>query len=139
MLTEAAARISAGKPFDAARSYARAAQFAEQVCEACELNGAIGESEAMRMRAVEYRSRSMALAKGRQDGKRCRPYLDADPEDQNYSDADSDALDQQILMLIDEGTARLSWDRIGGLDHLGQELKFHYGLALAQRPPGVEL
>jgi katanin p60 ATPase-containing subunit A1 len=136
MLTEAAARVSASKPMDASRSYARAAQFAEQVAELC-ADG--GESEAMRMRAVEYRSRSLAMAKGRLDSKRCRPNENTDAEDLAYSDADSDALEQQILMLIEDGRRAVEWDRIGGLDDLGRELKFHYGLALAKRPEGVEI
>ncbi|MEO7425924.1 MAG: ATP-binding protein [Fibrobacteria bacterium] len=136
MLTEAAARVSAGKPLDASRSYARAAQFAEQVAE---IGADDGESEAMRMRAVEYRSRSLAMAKGRLDPKRCRPNENAAAEDMAYSDADSDALEQQILMLIEDGRRDVQWDRIGGLDELGRELKFHYGLALARRPDGVEI
>ncbi len=138
-LTEAAARMTAGKPVDASRSYARAARFAEEVVEVLEVGGNSGEAEAMRLRAIEYRSRAAALSKGREDDKRCRPFPEADADDRGYSDSESDAIDQQILMLIDDGGARLDWNRIGGLDPVGRELKFHYGLALARHPEGVEL
>jgi katanin p60 ATPase-containing subunit A1 len=48
-------------------------------------------------------------------------------------------LERQILMLIDDRPRDLGWDRIGGLDGPGGELRFHYGLALARRPAGLDI
>lgn len=136
MLTEAAARTSVGKAEDASRSYARAAQFATQIAE---IHSDPGEAEAMRIRAMEYRSRATAMAKGRMDTKRCRPDTEADPEDREARDEDDDALEQRVLALIDESPRNLDWNQVGGLDSEGNELKFHYGLALAKRPEGLEV
>lgn len=140
MLTEAAARVSAGKAEEASRSYAHAAKFATQIAEICP---EMGEAEAMRMRAMEYRSRATAMAKtkfgNRIDTKRCRPDVEADPEDREARDEDDDALEQRVLALIDESPRNLDWSQVGGLDNEGRELKFHYGLALAKRPEGLEI
>lgn len=136
MLTEAATRLSAGKTIEASRSYNKAAQYAEQFAEA--LQDPV-EAEVMRMRAVEYRSRSLALAKGRVDLKRSRPYEDHEADDRVYTDEEADAHEQQILLLIDERPRNIDWNKIGGLHDLKEELKFHYGLTMAKVPDGVEL
>ena len=94
MLTEAATRLSAGKTIEASRSYNKAAQYAEQFAEAAE--DAV-EAESMRMRAIEYRSRSLALAKGRVDPKRSKPYEGHEDDDKVYTDEEADAQEQQIL------------------------------------------
>ncbi len=136
MLTEAATRLSAGKTIEASRSYNKAAQYAEQFAEA---HGDPVEAEVMRMRAVEYRSRSLALAKGRVDLKRSKPYEGHEADDKVYTDEEADAQEQQILLLIDERPRNIDWNKIGGLHDLKEELKFHYGLTMAQVPDGVEL
>ncbi len=136
MLTEATSRLSVGKLVEASRSFTKAAQFAEQLAEISE---DADERSAHLVRATEYRRRSAALARGRQDARRSKPYQDHEADDQVYSDEDTDALEQQILLLIDDRPSRIGWADIGGLETLKQELKFHYGLAMAQVPDGLEI
>ncbi|MBL29190.1 MAG: hypothetical protein CMM50_16790 [Rhodospirillaceae bacterium] len=136
MLTEAASRMALGKTLEASRSFNKAAQFAEQLLEVLEDPE---ERRSMALRVNEYRSRAHALARGRLDLKRSRPYEEHETDDQVYTDEESDALEQQILMLIDDRPRHMDWAAIGGMEELKTELKFHYGLAMAQLPPGIEI
>ena len=137
MLTEANTRMAVGKNEAASRSYHKAAQFAEQLIDLME------ESDArvsMSVRAVEYKQRARALrSKGGMDTKRVKPVEDHEADDVAYSDEEADALEQQILLLIDDSPSHVDWDAIGGLEPLKNELKFHYGLAMAKVPEGVQV
>ena len=137
MLTEANTRMSVGKNEEASRSYHKAAQFAEQLIEM------LAESDARRawsVRATEYKQRARTLiSKGGMDTKRVKPVEDHEADDVAYSDEEADALEQQILLLIDDSPSRVDWDAIGGLATLKNELKFHYGLAMAKVPEGVQV
>ena len=135
MLTEANTRMAVGKNEEASRSYHKAAQFAEQVIEMLEDADA---RRSMTIRATEYKLRARALtSKGGMDLKRIKPAEDHEADEVAYSDEEADALEQQILLLIDDSPKRIDWETIGGLDALKNELKFHYGLAMAKVPEGV--
>lgn len=136
MLTEATSRLSVGKTAEAARSFSKAAQFAEQLAEIADDPE---ERKSGLVRAAEYRQRAAALAKGRHDARRSKPYTEHEADDQVLSDEETDALEQQILLLIDDRPSRVDWDSIGGLSALKTELKFHYGLAMARLPEGVAI
>jgi SpoVK/Ycf46/Vps4 family AAA+-type ATPase len=135
MLTEANTRLAVGKTEEASRSYRKAAQFAEQMIE---LLDDPDQRRSMTVRATEYQQRSRALSKtGRMDMSRIKPSDDHEADEVAYSDEEADALEQQILLLIDDRPRSIEWDSIGGLDGLKQELKFHYGLAMAKMPEGI--
>lgn len=137
MLTEANTRIAVGKNEEASRSYHKAAQFAEQMIELLE----DGEAQrSMSIRAAEYKQRARKLrSNGKMDTARIKPVTDHEADEIAYSDEESDALEQQILLLIDDSPGRIDWDAIGGLTVLKEELRFHYGLAMAKIPQGVEI
>jgi SpoVK/Ycf46/Vps4 family AAA+-type ATPase len=135
MLTEANTRLAVGKNLEASRSYRKAAQFAEQLIEVLDDPE---ERQAMTVRVSEYLQRSRSLTtRGRMDLQRIKPIEEHDAEDKAYTDEESDALEQQILLLIDDRPRSIEWNSIGGLESLKRELKFHYGLAMAQLPEGV--
>jgi SpoVK/Ycf46/Vps4 family AAA+-type ATPase len=137
MLTEANARLSVGKTAEASRSYEKAWQFAEQLIE---LLDDPAERRALTVRANEYRQRSRALnLTGRMDMGRVKPADEIEADDKAYTDEESDALEQQILLLIDDRPRSIDWSSIGGLGELKEELKFHYGLAMARLPAGVDI
>ena len=137
MLTEANTRLTIGKNLEASRSYHKAAQFADQLIEILEDADA---KRSMTIRAAEYRQRSRALSStGKMDLGRVKPTEEIDPEDAVYTDEESDALEQQILLLIDDRPRHIHWESIGGLAPLKNELKFHYGLAMARIPDGMEI
>ncbi len=137
MLTEANTRLAVGKAEEASRSYNKAAQFADQLIE--QLNEG-EERRTMTVRANEYRQRSRALvSKGRMDMGRVKPSTDHEADEVAFSDEESDALEQQILLLIDDRPRSIHWESIGGLTALKTELKFHYGLAMATMPDGLEV
>ncbi len=137
MLTEANTRMAVGKNEAASRSYHKAAQFAEQLIDLMEESDA---RASMSVRAVEYKQRARALrSKGGMDTKRVKPVEDHEADDVAYSDEEADALEQQILLLIDDSPSHVDWDAIGGLEPLKNELKFHYGLAMAKVPEGVQV
>ncbi|MCH6581200.1 MAG: AAA family ATPase, partial [Nitrospinae bacterium] len=76
------------------------------------------------------------------DEKLTEPWAQRDikPDDLMFiDDEEADALEQQILLLIDDSPKRIDWESIGGLDALKKELKFHYGLAMAKVPEGVRV
>ena len=128
MLSEANTRMQAGKTLDAARSYKKAAQFAEQ---SIELLSDADERRAMTLRATEYKQRSRSLeTTGRADLGRVKP-SEMPADEIVYSDEDSDLQEQQILLLIDDTPRTIEWESIGGLLELKEELKFHFGLAIA--------
>tara|TARA_Y100001970_G_scaffold267935_1_gene358598 strand:- start:59954 stop:61195 length:1242 start_codon:yes stop_codon:yes gene_type:complete len=136
MLSEASTRMQAGKVSDAARSYKKAAQFADQ---ALELIEDAEERRAMSIRAAEYKQRSRSLeTTGRADLGRIKP-SEMPADEIVYSDEESDLQEQQILLLIDDTPRKIDWDSIGGLSELKNELKFHYGLAMAKNPDGIEI
>jgi katanin p60 ATPase-containing subunit A1 len=136
MLSEANTRMQAGKNLDAARSYKKAAQFAEQ---SIELLSDADERCAMTLRATEYKQRSRSLeTTGRADLGRVKP-SEMPADEIVYSDEDSDLQEQQILLLIDDTPRTIEWESIGGLLELKEELKFHYGLAMAKVPEGVDV
>ena len=137
MLTEANTRMAVGKSEEASRSYHKAAQFAEQMIEMLEDAGA---RQSMTVRAAEYKQRARALTSNRgMDAGRVRPVENHEADEVAYSDEEADALEQQILLLIDDSPNRVDWETIGGLDTLKKELKFHYGLAMAKIPEGVKV
>jgi SpoVK/Ycf46/Vps4 family AAA+-type ATPase len=137
MLTEANTRLSVGKTAEASRSYEKAWQFAEQLIE---LLDDPEERRALTIRANEYRQRSRALhLKGRMDMGRVKPADEIEADDKVYVDEETDAQEQQILLLIDDRPRSIDWSSIGGLDPLKEELKFHYGLAMAQLPEGLQI
>ncbi|MBJ26411.1 MAG: hypothetical protein CMM30_02380 [Rhodospirillaceae bacterium] len=136
MLAEANTRMQAGKTVDAARSYKKAAQFAEQ---AIELIDDSEEKRAMTLRVAEYKQRSRSLeTTGRADLDRVKP-SEMPADEIVYSDEDSDLQEQQILLLIDDTPRKIEWNNIGGLAELKEELKFHYGLAMAKSPEGMDV
>ena len=136
MLSEANTRMQAGKNLDAARSYKKAAQFAEQ---SIELLSDADERRAMTLRATEYKQRSRSLeTTGRADLGRVKP-SEMPADEIVYSDEDSDLQEQQILLLIDDTPRTIEWESIGGLLELKEELKFHYGLAMSNVPEGVDV
>lgn len=129
--------MAVGKSEEASRSYHKAAQFAEQMIEMLEDAGA---RRAMTVRAAEYKQRARALTSNRgMDAGRVRPAENHEADEVSYSDEEADALEQQILLLIDDSPNRVDWETIGGLDTLKKELKFHYGLAMAKVPDGVKV
>ena len=137
MLTEANTRITAGKTEEASRSYHKAAQFAEQMIEMLEDGD---KRRSMTVRAAEYKQRARTLtSKGVMDTARIKPTENHEADEIAYSDEEADALEQQILLLIDDSPKQVDWDNIGGLNGLKKELKFHYGLAMARVPKGVEV
>ena len=137
MLTEADTRMAVGKNEEASRSYHKAAQFAEQMIEMLEDADA---RRSMTVRATEYKQRARTLtSKGGMDGGRVKPVQNHEADEVAYSDEEADALEQQILLLIDDSPQRIDWETIGGLDALKKELKFHYGLAMAKVPDGVQV
>jgi len=137
MLTEANTRLSVGKNAEASRSYEKAAQFAEQLLE---LLDDPEERRALSIRANEYKQRSRALhLTGRMDMGRVKPVEERDEDDKVLVDEETDAQEQQILLLIDDRPRSIDWSSIGGLDPLKEELKFHYGLAMAKLPEGLEI
>ena len=137
MLTEANTRMAVGKSEEASRSYHKAAQFAEQMIEILEDAGA---RSSMSLRAVEYKQRARALTSNRgMDAGRIRPVENHEADEVAYSDEEADALEQQILLLIDDSPNHVDWETIGGLDALKKELKFHYGLAMAKVPEGIKI
>ena len=137
MLTEANTRMAVGKSEEASRSYHKAAQFAEQMIEILEDAGA---RSSMSLRAVEYKQRARALTSNRgMDAGRIRPVENHEADEVAYSDEEADALEQQILLLIDDSPNHVDWETIGGLDALKKELKFHYGLAMAKVPEGIKV
>jgi SpoVK/Ycf46/Vps4 family AAA+-type ATPase len=137
MLTEANTRMAVGKKKEASRSYHKAAQFAEQMID---MLAESDERRAMSVRAAEYNQRARTLrSKGSMDGGRIKPVENHEADEVAYSDEEADALEQQILLLIDDSPSRVDWDAIGGLETLKNELKFHYGLAMAKAPEGVQV
>jgi len=137
MLTEANTRMAVGKNEEASRSYHKAAQFAEQLIEMLKESD---ERRAWSVRAAEYKQRARTLiSKGGMDSKRVKPVEDHEADDVAYSDEEADAIEQQILLLIDDTPSRVDWESIGGLGALKNELKFHYGLAMAKVPEGMEV
>jgi len=136
MIAEANTRMQAGKVLDASRSYKKAAQFAEQVVEMVDDDG---ERRTLTIKANEFRLRAKSLeTTGRVDGARIKP-SDMPLDEVAYSDEDSDLQEQQILLLIDDTPRTIEWDSIGGLRDLKEELKFHYGLAMAKIPEGMDV
>ena len=136
MLSEANTRMQAGKTADAARSYKKAAQFADQ---AIELIEDPDERRAMTLRASEYKQRSRSLeTTGRADLGRVKP-ADMPADEVVYTDEEADLQEQQILLLIDDTPRSIEWGSIGGLSELKEELKFHYGLAMAKVPEGMDV
>jgi SpoVK/Ycf46/Vps4 family AAA+-type ATPase len=138
MLEEATSRVGANRLAEASRSYLKAAQYADELIELTQAEDGAA-AEAWRLRAIEYRSRAQALIKGRFDNRRCRPHVMADADDKTHLDGEADALEQQILLLIDDAPRTTTWESIGGMEGLKRELKFHYGMALAQPPAGMQL
>ena len=137
MLTEANTRLTVGKTAEASRSYEKAWQFAEQLME---LIDDPQERRALQVRANEYRQRSRALhLTNRMDMARIKPTENHEADDKVYTDEEADAQEQQILLLIDDRPRSINWESIGGLDPLKEELKFHYGLAMAKLPEGVDI
>jgi len=127
--------MAVGKNEEASRSYHKAAQFAEQMIEMLDDDSA---RSSMTVRAAEYKQRARALTSKRgMDTGRIKPVKDHDADAVAYSDEEADALEQQILLLIDDSPNHIDWDTIGGLDALKNELKFHYGLAMAKVPDDV--
>jgi len=137
MLTEANTRLTVGKTVEASRSYEKAWQFAEQLME---LIDDPEERRALQVRANEFRQRSRALhLTNRMDMGRIKPTENHEQDDKVYTDEEADAQEQQILLLIDDRPRSIDWNSIGGLDPLKEELKFHYGLAMAKLPEGVDI
>ena len=137
MLTEANTRIAVGKNEEASRSYHKAAQFAEQMIELLE---DVEAQRSMSIRAAEYKQRARKLrSNGKMDTARIKPVTDHEADEVAYSDEEADALEQQILLLIDDSPGHIDWNTIGGLTTLKEELRFHYGLAMAKIPNGVEI
>ena len=137
MLTEANARLSVGKTTEASRSYEKAWQFADQLIEILDDPE---ERRALTIRANEFRQRSRALhLKGHMDMGRVKPTEDIEADDKVYTDEEADAQEQQILLLIDDRPRSIDWQSIGGLAPLKEELKFHYGLAMARLPDGLQI
>jgi len=136
MISEANTRMQAGKVLDASRSYKKAAQFAEQVVEMVDDDG---QRRTLTIKANEFRQRAKSLeTTGRVDNARIKP-SDMPLDEVAYSDEDSDLQEQQILLLIDDTPRTIEWDSIGGLRDLKEELKFHYGLAMAKIPEGMDV
>lgn len=133
-LAEARALEAQGRAAEAAAAYVKAARLMKSYAEY-----ALTRDDQLRRheKSRHYLERAEALKSGRlKTSAPARPAL-ARTERVGESAEDADQYARDIAALIHR--SNVTWDKIGGLEDTKREIKFTYGLALAQKPDGVKL
>jgi SpoVK/Ycf46/Vps4 family AAA+-type ATPase len=145
VLTQARSLEAQGSNPEAAAKYVAAAGVMTQLAEASQTRA---DQKRRREKAVQYLDYAERLKK---DKRRLVPAAAAAPAKSAPPAADDGApraerpaaagqapeYSSEIAALIHR--SKITWDRIGGLEETKREIKFTYGLALAQKPDAVKL
>ena len=134
-LAEARALEAQGRAGDAAAAYVKVSRLMKSYAEY-----ALTREDQYRRheKARQYLERAEALKSGRL--KPDVPQRTASPRAERVGEAASEDAAQyarDIAALIHR--SKVTWDKIGGLEETKREIKFAYGLALAQKPEGMRL
>jgi len=87
-------------------------------------------------KAKQYRDYAEALSSGKIPSE-SQKRQDENRTSSGKKKGPGQAYDQEIAALIHK--SKVTWDKIGGLRHVKNDIKFSYGLALAVKPAGVAL
>jgi katanin p60 ATPase-containing subunit A1 len=123
---------SQGKGAEASESYFSAAKLMNIVADKAPT---LRDRARQREKALQY----FKVAEALKAGKHRVPGLPQDQGDKLKEPVSNDAqqYSNEIASLIHR--SKITWDKIGGLEVTKREIKFTYGLALAQKPDGVKL
>lgn len=145
-VTEARKAESGGHGINAATAYLKAAKLMSSYADYALTRG---DELRRRQKARAYLNRADELRNGGTRTARERTAVADDPVPARdsettrkrmqvpESDEDEARYSGEIAALIHR--SRVTWDAIGGLDATKKEIKFTYGVALAQKPEGVKL
>jgi katanin p60 ATPase-containing subunit A1 len=135
-LAEARALEAQNKGQEAASAYLKAAKLMNSYAEY-----ALTRDDQVRRR---QKSRQyLEVAEALKAGKRRLPAAASPPAAQQgrmkeqSPDEDQQQYSNEIAALIHR--SKVTWEKIGGLDETKREIKFTYGLALAQKPENIKL
>lgn len=133
-LAEARALESEGRRSDAAAAYLKAAQLMNNYADY-----AVTRDDQIRRRqkARSYLQYAQALKSGRRKVSPPESVSQVGGRLRESVSAEKDQYSSDIAGLIHR--SKVTWDQIGGLEETKREIKFTYGLALAQKPESVKL
>jgi katanin p60 ATPase-containing subunit A1 len=134
-LAEARSLESQGKLIDASGAFLKASRLMKSYAEY-----ALTRDDQVRRRqkSRQYLEYAEALKEGRRKPSASPKAIPAPGERSGESTSeDAQQYSRDIAALIHH--SKVTWDKIGGLEQTKREIKFTYGLALAQKPDGVKL
>ena len=133
-LAEARALESQNKSAEASAAYLKAAKLMQSYAE----YALTRDDQARRMEKSRlYIQYAEALKNGRKPASASTPNRARTAVARDAGDQDREQYSNEIASLIHR--SKVTWDKIGGLEETKREIKFTYGLALAQKPEGVKL
>ena len=133
-LAEARALESQNKGAEASGAYLKAAKLMKSYAE----YALTRDDQARRMEKSRlYVQYAEALKAGRKPAGPARQDRARDDAAKEAGAEDREQFSKEIASLIHR--SKVTWDKIGGLEGTKREIKFTYGLALAQKPEGVQL
>jgi SpoVK/Ycf46/Vps4 family AAA+-type ATPase len=97
------------------------------------------DRQRQREKALQYLNVAEALKAGKRRvaSPAQAPQGQGDKTRESAPGEDAQQYSNEIASLIHR--SKITWDKIGGLEETKREIKFTYGLALAQKPDGVKL
>ncbi len=135
-LGNARTQESSGNNAEAANAYIKAAGLMENYA-AYALTRA--DQERRREKSIHYLDYARALRNENRRPITSRPMISQPPPRAEVAAPEcetSGSLPQEIAALIHR--SKITWDQIGGLEPTKREIKFTYGLALAQKPDSIK-
>ncbi len=133
-LAEARSLEAGNKTFEAAAAYLKAAKLMRTYADYALTRE---DDRRRRQKAEQY----LRIAEALKAGKHRAASRPADSPDESGihepASVDSSDYSREIAAMIHR--SKVTWEQIGGLEGTKREIKFTYGLALAQKPEGVKL
>jgi SpoVK/Ycf46/Vps4 family AAA+-type ATPase len=134
-LAEARSLEAQNNAADASAAYLKAAKLMRSYAEYALTRD---DQARRRQKAKQYQDIAEALKSGRRKVVPAAPSPSGGaPAKENAPNEDQQQYSNEIASLITR--SKITWDKIGGLENTKREIKFTYGLALAQKPEGVKL
>jgi SpoVK/Ycf46/Vps4 family AAA+-type ATPase len=137
-LAQGKALEAEGKNGEAAACYAAAGTAMRELADSASTRADQQRRREKALQYLQYAQRLRTEKKPTEAPRAARATVKADAKGESDSGKNSQGdYSQEIAELIHRST--ISWDQIGGLEDTKREIKFTYGLALAQKPESVKV